>query len=158
LPRIVRLAVAAALFASPAVAQERHEAEREAEGRNHLALFVGGTAVDETVRFTLGVDYERQLSERFGVGAIADWALGGEGREFLFAVAGFYHPTSRIWLDLAPGVQRDALEGELEWVVRVGADYEFELRSGWNLSPNVNLDIGPKESLLVFGIELGRRF
>jgi hypothetical protein len=158
LPRVIYLAVAAALFASPAVAQERHEAEREAEGRNHLALFVGGTAVDETVRFTLGVDYERQLSERFGVGALADWALGGEGREFIFAVAGFYHPTPRIRLDLAPGLQRDALEGESEWVVRVGADYEFELRSGWNLSPNVNLDIGPEESLLVFGIEIGRRF
>jgi hypothetical protein len=110
------------------------------------------------VRFTLGIDYERQLSERFGVGVLADWAFGGEGRESILAAAAFYHPWRRVRLDLAPGIQRDAARDEVEFVLRVGADYEFELRDGWSLSPNLNVDFGPNESLLVFGVELGYRF
>ena len=79
-------------------------------------------------------------------------------REAICAVGLFYHPWPRVRLHLAPGVQRDAARDEVDFMVRVGADYEFELRDGWSLSPNLNVDFGPNESLLVFGVQLGYRF
>jgi hypothetical protein len=61
-------------LATGVAAQEEASKEGQPESRNRLARFVGGTALDETVRFMFGVDDERQPSERFGLDGLADWA------------------------------------------------------------------------------------
>ena len=84
-----------ALLASVGVAPDARAQESEHGGagheyhRNHFSFFFGitdgGNAEgegEESASPTLGLDYERQLSRRFGVGFLSDIAAG-DRREFV---------------------------------------------------------------------------
>jgi hypothetical protein len=136
---------------SPSAAQE------EAPRRNSIALFVGATLESgEEGAFTIGLDYERRLGRAFGVGVIADKAFGAS-RSFLILGGVFWHPVRQVRLDLAPGIEVNQDEDEL-FALRIGADYDFELRERWSIAPNVNLDFVDGRTVWVIGAELGYSF
>ncbi|MBP2646651.1 MAG: hypothetical protein H6Q77_275 [Gemmatimonadetes bacterium] len=147
----------------PAVgaAQEEGAAPESSESaprfRNKLSGFVGGTVEHEGTAFTLGLDYERRLGPLFGVGVIIDKAFGGE-RAFIAAGALYWHPLPPMRLDIAPGFERIEAEDESAFVLRLGADYDFEIKERWSLGPNVNLDLANGRAVFVFGAELGFSF
>lgn len=155
---LVTLAAAAGV---PGAAQEEGTAPESPEAaprfRNKLSGFVGGTVEDEGSAFTLGLDYERRLGPHFGVGVIIDKAFGGE-RAFIAAGALYWHPLPPMRLDIAPGFERIEAEDESAFVLRLGADYDFELTERWSLGPNVNLDLANGRAVFVFGAELGFSF
>lgn len=127
--------------------------------RGHEAgLFLGVTDVDDRLRPTLGVDYEFRIGPRWGIGAIADWAFGGEGREFVLAAAGYLHLGPALRLQLAPGIQRDKAEREIEGVVRLGIAYGIELGERWSVAPTMALDRVGGETIGVYGVTAGYRF
>lgn len=155
---LVAAAVSLACLAGPVAAQEAGAESADLAHRNQLALFLGGTDYEDRVAFTVGLDYERRLGERFGVGVLADWALGGEGREFVLAPAVFYRPLPRLRLDVATGIERNTVEKEVAFLLRLGVDYDFELNERWSVAPNLNVDLVEGETVFVFGAELGYRF
>jgi hypothetical protein len=146
----VTLPVATARAEEPAGAGHAH--------RNDLALFVGATNVDNTQRPTLGIDYERRLTPRFGAGVIADWVFGGEGREFILAPAGFLRPLPTVRVVLAAGLQRNRAEREVEGVVRLGAEYLIEVDERWSVAPGARVDFVAGETVTVLGVAVAYAF
>ena len=157
-------------------AQELPESEEpeEAEAANEVAVFLGDTRKDGHDTFTIGLDYERRLSERHGVGFLADWAATDQEREFIAAVPYFYHPPQLPGLKfiVAPGlefvgedVEVDAGEGEVEietehetlFLVRIGAGYAWEL-GRFIVGPQVNWDLVDGPDAFVFGVSAGIGF
>lgn len=146
------VAALCAVVAARATAQEN-----EREYRNSLGLFIGTTIEDgEEGSFTLGLDYERRLSKPFGVGVLLDKPFGGS-RSFIVAGGFFWHPIGPVRLDLAPGIEVNQDEDDA-FVLRLGADYDFELAERWSLAPNANLDLVDGKTVWVIGVELGYRF
>lgn len=149
--------LAGALRAQEPTRSAGHRTE-STEHRHLAGVLVGGTVADRTTRFTLGLDYERRLRGAWGVGAVADWAFGGEGREFLVAPAGFYHPWTAVRVGVAPGLQRNRETRDVGFVLRLGGEYELELDEGWSAAPNANVDFVDGRTIGVFGVGLNRRF
>jgi hypothetical protein len=138
-------------------AGEGHAAQGHSRG-HEAGLFLGVTDVDDRLRPTLGVDYEFRIGPRWGVGAIADWAFGGEGREFVLAAAGYLHLGPALRLQLAPGIQRDKAEREIEGVLRLGIAYWIGVDERWSVAPTVALDRVGGETIGVYGVTGGYRF
>ena len=107
--------------------------------------------------FTIGLDYERRLSQLIGVGGTLDWVVEGR-REFLLGPIGFLHPFagSKFWL--APLAERVRETGDWELVVRIGAGWDIPIgKSGrYSIAPTVNYDIGEEHELWNVGLAIGR--
>ncbi len=131
--------------------------ETEAIRRNSIALFVGATAEsEEETAFTIGLDYERRLGGPFGVGVLADKPFGA-ARSFLILGGFFWHPIRPVRLDLAPGLEIIQDEDDA-FVLRLGADYDFELTERWSVAPNLNVDFVSGRTVWVLGAELAYTF
>jgi hypothetical protein len=146
--------------AIPAAAQESSTESgtpEESVRRNSIGLFMGATLeADEEGAFTIGLDYERRLGAVFGIGVLADKPFGG-ARSSLLLGGLFWHPVRQVRLDVAPGIEINQGESE-EFVLRLGADYDFEIRERWSIAPNVNLDFVDGRTVWVIGAELGYSF
>ena len=146
-------------------AQEAHgEGEHSAEAGdhasgyhgNHIAIFVGVTDEEAENAFSLGLDYERRLTRRFGIGVLTDYAFG-EVRAFVIGVPIFFHATDRLKFLLAPGFE-DADAHDRETLIRIGGEYSFEMTARWSIAPTFNIDIVEDEEIFVFGVNFGRGF
>ena len=157
--RLLTLAALATLSCAtsprPATAQARVVDDA---GRHHLSVIVGATILDEDESdsaFTLGLDYEYRVSERIGLGAVAERAFGPLDSTTLLATADIH-----LWRGLAiqtgPGVE--FAEGATAFVVRLGALYEFELGGGFTLSPQAHYDFSDAEDAVVLGVAVGHAF
>jgi len=102
----------------------------------------------------VGVDYEFRFHRFVGTGVLVDYA-GGEAETTVAGVGVFFHPHRRFMFLLAPGLENN--HGHDEFLVRVGAAYEFHLR-GVSISPTVNVDFVDDDEILVYGFSLGYGF
>jgi len=152
---------------------EAHEHGEEAEHHghgyhpNHIALFFGVTDEEgHDLEFTTGFDYERRLSQHWGVGVLIDHA-GGDLRNSVLGVPVFWHPGGRWKLFAAPGVEYhngcgEVVEGhgergeidedETYFLVRLGVAYDIHLGGSWGLAPNFNVDFVEGERVWVYGL------
>jgi hypothetical protein len=146
-------------------AQESHEQsgdEGEVSGehgehefhRNHVAIFLGATVDEDESAFTLGADYERRFSKRFGIGVLADYA-SGDVRAYVVALPVFLHVTERLKFFVAAGVE-DSSHGT-ESLVKLGVDYGFKV-GGLIVAPVFTVDFVDRQEILVFGLNIGRSF
>lgn len=126
------------------------------EPANHLALFLGVTHTEGDNASTIGLDYERRVSERLGVGIVFRDHAAGDIDSTLYAVSFSIHTASPLSFVIAPGIERE--DGENSGVLRVGAEYEFEIGSGWSLAPALYFDISEDETKEVLGAALGLSF
>jgi hypothetical protein len=143
--------MACAFQTSPVLAEEggHHELHK-----NHLAVFVGWTHAEGEDEPTIGLDYERRLNERFGVGAVIDYA-GGDLESTIIAPALFLHAGPWVLLG---AVGNEHAEGEDEIVYRLGLSYQIEA-GDWTIAPGVNFDkVEDHETKEVFGVGIGRGF
>ncbi len=122
---------------------------------HHVALFLGATISDDEAAFSVGVDYEYELTELLGIGAIAEYTAGHHAT-WVLAGALFLHATEALRFKIAPGVEFE--DGEESFLLRLGASYEFELAERWTIGPDLNVDIVDGEAALVVGIGIGRKF
>ena len=131
---------------------------------NHFALFGGFTIGGqnsgdgrEKAAFTVGVDYERRLSPRWGLGVMGDWAFG-DRREFIVAAPVFLHTRSGLRFHLAPGIERIRKDGpreaKSEFLLRTGLAYDFHFGEV-SLSPSFSVDFVHGEQLHVLGASVG---
>jgi len=141
-------------------------AEEEAHHPNHVGLFLGAAYNSEAAvtDLAIGVDYEYALAEPIGLGIFAERVFA-EHAETLIGVPVSY-TVDRLQLFVAPTVllSEAAAEeasaestSEHEFLLRLGAGYEFEL-SGASLTPKINIDIVSGEVSIVPGIGVGVGF
>jgi hypothetical protein len=160
---------------------QEHDAEgaeaEEAFHKNHLSLFTGGTTESRdgstSTYFSLGLDYERRISELIGLGVSGEFVFGGEEREALAGLLFNLHPAGGLVLAAGPGLEfakeRHA-EGEVEaqqeesgtethFGFRVGVLYEFEVGQRYSIAPSIYTDfIEGKEPTFVWGLAFGVGF
>jgi hypothetical protein len=136
--------------------EERPDAAREeADRRNRVALFLGATTKDSHTHATIGLEYERRLSELIGIGAVAEGSPSG--RELVGAVPVFFHPVGGLALSVGPGFSVE--EGHTHFLVRFGVGWDFELPAGLSLAPAVSYDLteGAGDAI-VYGLMLSYAF
>jgi len=124
------------------------EGEEGPEGISEISLFLGASSNSNETAFTIGVDYQYRISNVFGVGAILDHATG-DLKSTLVAPALFLH-VKNLSFTVAPGAEFS--EDETTMVLRVGAEYEFEL-SRFAIIPGVFYDTERnEEATWVYGV------
>ena len=134
------------------LAQEREE--DGGEGRNELALFLGGTTNKDATAITFGLDYQYRLDPLLGIGALIDHAAG-EIKSTLVGIGTFVH-FQRWEITFAPAVEFTG--DEINPSFRLGLKYEIKL-SAFSISPAVNVD-GARggEFSVVYGLSVGTEF
>ena len=143
---------------SIAAAEEDHGKSHHFH-KNHFALFLGTTQPADhsgiaDAAFTVGIDYERRLNRRIGVGFLADVVTGGN-REFLVGLPMFLHVGKRAKFQLAPGWHKVAEGQEKGLVWRTGFLWDFEVGKN-TVSPSIYYDITEHDNLFVVGVGIGK--
>ena len=117
-------------------------------------MFIGITSESRRERgLALGVEYERRLSNSFGIGLLAEHTFG-DLNFWVYAVPFAYH-TGRWKLYVAPGIE-DGDHGS-ESLLRIGAEYGFEVGE-WEISPQLDVDFIGGEEVWVLGVVFGKGF
>ena len=134
-------------------------AAAESEGhnkKNHASVLIGGTYVPDAdhTAFTLGLDLEHEITHRFGVGLVVEYAFEPIDATSLFAVVDV-HLARGVVLQMGPGVEW--VEHETYAVGRIGLFYEVEIGE-FVVAPSVSYGISEGEDSLVFGAAIGTKF
>ena len=127
------------------------------DGRNKLALFVGGTHVDGDTGPSVGLDYEYRFSRMFGIGGTIEYSGSGI-REGLIAVSLNWHVWRELKFFVAPGLKIEAEHDSESFVLRLGVEYGIDVGRGWEIAPAVMVDITNGDDAFVFGASIGRSF
>lgn len=126
---------------------------------NMLEVFLGNTYEDsehgDENGFTVGLTYERRLSELLGIGGFYEYTAG-DFDKWSIGVPLFIHPYEGWRFALAPGLEHR--ESDDEFLFRTGVAYEFELSEQWVMMPEFNIDFVDGEDAFVFGLTFGFGF
>ena len=139
---------------------------------NHLAVFVGGTAMMEKkgTYFTLGLDYLRILStsRKWGAGGFAE-VIFTKHPEWVFGALIYYRLVEQFFIRTGPGIEIlrheeidpecncTNVKSETEFLYRIGLGYSYH-KNSLILSPTVDLDFIRSETAFVFGLNVGFSF
>ena len=181
---VVRLIAASALMtgavvlaAHPVVAQEPEEEGHEAPQHafdNEIAVFVGNTRKLGGDAFTVGMEYIRELTPRFGTGIFFDWATNHAERSFIAGIPLYIQSgLGHLSITVGAGVEKETeveVEHETEedeahgggylFLARFGAQYPFHFGSQGRfvVAPQTNLDLTKNENAWVLGAIVGVAF
>ncbi len=131
--------------------------EKGLEHRHGTELFIGNTHDDGEDGFTVGLGYEYRLNQLFGIGGIVEYA-GGDFEEWTLAVPFILHPYKEWRFLVAPGVAIPTNDEHDDFLIRVGAAYEFEIGKKWALVPAFNVNFVDNKEVLTFGLGFGYKF
>lgn len=128
----------------------------EPEKKNHASVLIGGTHIPDAdhTAFTLGIDLEHEITHRFGVGLVVEYAFDPIDATSLFGVVDI-HLGHGFVLQAGPGVEW--VEHETYAVGRIGVFYEIEVGE-FILAPSISYDISEAEDSIVFGTAIGTKF
>jgi hypothetical protein len=135
-------------------APETHAEQADHPHRHHVALFVGASNNDHEIDLSLGAEYELRFRRIVGGGVLIDRA-GGRAGSTVVGVGVWIHPVGDFKFLLAPGLE--FRNDSTEFLVRVGAAYDFHIKS-FSISPTFNVDFVDSEEILVYGVHLGYGF
>lgn len=156
-PRWLALFTVFLLLAGPprAMAERPAGENGHAFHSNHLALFTGFSGEVRRERsFSLGLDYERRISESFGVGALVERASGD--RDFWIAAIPFSWHRRHWKFSIAPGVEHEEGHGD-HGLIRLGAGYAFDM-DGIEVAPLVSVDFVNGDTVYILGVTVGKGF
>ena len=152
--------IATAIFISTAKAGENEHGKLP---HHHLAAFVGvGFEEDKNGHYendtAIGVKYELQFHEKWGVGLDVEKLYGDDtDRAWVVAIPLRFYLDENWKLFLGPGYE---LKGDHDkYLTRTGVAYEFDLKDGWSLSPEIVIDfISGGATTYVAGVAIGHSF
>jgi hypothetical protein len=125
------------------------------EGRNELGLYLGWTASGSEGGFSVGIDYEHRLNQRFGIGCTVEHT-GSDFRENIIAISFNWHPWKELKLFAAPGLEIE--DDETGALLRLGFEYGFGIGKGFEIAPGVAFDFTEDEHATVIGAVISRKF
>ena len=166
LTTICTIAIVGALYlaitAPHLLAADQMTATQADIGHHHqhvIEFFVGNTYEDahhgSENGFTVGVTYERRLSKLLGVGGAYEYAAG-DFDKWSIGIPLFIHPYKGLRFQLAPGLEHK--KSEDEFLLRIGAAYEFMLSERWMLIPEIAVDFVDGDEAVVYGLAFGFGF
>jgi hypothetical protein len=160
LHRTLLAAVILLLGMGTALGAQEHEGEEEHHRPNVFAVFLGGAAHlasdghESENGGAIGLEYARHLSDRFKLGAVAEWASSERSRNFVFVVPVLLRVAGDFFLVAGPGIESVPGEGEegdeTAFLARFGAVYEIEL-GGFVIGPQLNADVSDGRWTLIYG-------
>lgn len=141
------------------------EGEEHHLPHNHVALIIG-TAMErhdghEEDGGLLGLEYERQYSEKWGIGGIFEQeAFGGRtNRHAILAIPVSYHVNKHWRLFMAPGIEFRKFGDPDKALLRLGTGYEFNLSSHLTIAPEFQVDfVAGGARVYVFALAFGYGF
>lgn len=158
---MVVLASAAALGPQRALANE--DSGHREYPHSHLALFAGAGFEQaknghKEEGSALGLEYEYQFEEKWGVGVDIERLFGsGTHRSSVAVLPVSFHATESWRLFAGPGFELG--ETGDKFLGRIGVACELPLRNSWSVSPEILVDfIEDGATTIVIGIALGRGF
>ena len=168
------------LAASPSWAQEHSQHVSESHEhfhRNELALVLASTYEAEKGKnfFTIGGEYERRLTSRFGISATVEHLSDVDAWVFVFPVTirlvrglkfmigpGFEHLSRRASLEGHEDPHESSPESspaeegaDKLFLFRFGVHYGFEFGGRYSITPGVDLDLINEEHGLAKAIVYG---
>ena len=143
------------VIAAETEGKEAH-GEEEGHGKHALGPFIGVTREDGENRETLGIEYSYRINKSWSVGGVIERAERDKHSTLAIVFAHWW--PYKGWY-LGAGIGRKDPGDERENTVRATLGYEFELKGGWGISPQANLDaIEGHDNEEVYGIAIGKRF
>ena len=159
-------------------AQEEIETENnEEESKNQLTLVLGYTHIPDAYEEgklnesvfvpTIGIDYFRELNEKWFVGVVIDLELGNylvnfnkeelerESALIIGALAG-YEILENWSLMVGPAIEFE--ENKSLFVIRAGTEYRFPLQNNWSILPSFNYDFKEEYSTWSINIGIAKKF
>jgi len=133
------------------------EDESADDDRNLLGAYLGVTTSGDEEGVSVGIEYERRLSARFGIGAVIEHT-GADFRENIVAVSFAWHPWKELKLFAAPGVAIETAEASSEALLRVGVDYGLGIGKGFEIAPGIAFDFTESENSVVIGAVFSKSF
>jgi hypothetical protein len=128
--------------------------EQGQDSKNEIAVFLGITHEGRRDNAgALGLEYERRINKTLGIGALAEFTAG-DSDFWVYAIPLSLH-FDRWKLVVAPGLEN--CDGHTEWLVRLGAGYEFEA-GGTKITPGLNVDFVDGDAVVIIGIAFGIGF
>ena len=138
-----------------ALAEETAHGHVSDPHKNIVGIFAGITHGDRRLNApALGLEYARHIRGNFSIGAIAEFTAG-DADVWVFAVP-FAYSLGHWKMYVAPGIE-DGHHGK-EDLVRLGVERAFEMSGGWEIAPQLNVDIVDGEDVWVIGAFFARRF
>lgn len=146
---------AISLAASNALAEETASEHVSDHHKNVVGIFAGMAhgGLRENAP-TIGVEYARHIRGNFSIGAIAEYAAG-DADFWVFAIP-FAYSLGDWKIYAAPGIE-DGHHGKEE-LLRLGVERTFEISGGWEIAPQLNVDVGDGDVVWVIGALFARRF
>lgn len=118
-------------------------------------LFLGYTTERGGGGFTVGGQYEYRMNDKFGIGGLVDLVFASKF-SFVGAAAFYWHPMPKLTVLGAPGYSWSRKD---EFITRVGAAYDFELKdAGFALAPAVYVDLFAEDTPIIAGVYLSKKF
>ena len=165
------------LFSFKMNAQDEVESETNEEPKNQITVVIGYTHIpdafeegklNESVFIpTIGVDYFRELNEKWFVGLVLDLELGNYLVNFkreelernsalvIGALAGY--EVAKNWALLAgPAIEFE--KNKNLFVFRAGTEYRFKLENNWSILPSVNYDFKEEYSSWSLSVGVAKKF
>jgi len=139
------------LLILPAFTQAEESGD-EGFKRNGFEFFAGATFNHSETDASIGLSYERRVTEKFGIGGLVEYT---NGREWVYAVPFSWRITDPWKVIIAPGWEHE--EGENTYLTRLGTSYEFKIGE-MTLAPEINFDFVDGDTAFVAGVSLGWAF
>ena len=161
----VPLTLLASLFLSIPDFSMASEGSASHSPHNHIA-FILGTATEnhDSHRQSgglLGLEYERQYSETWGVGAVFEQEAFGDrtNRHAIVAIPVSYHPNEHWRLFMAPGLEFHSPGDPGKALLRIGSGYEFKIGGHFTVAPEFQIDfVAGGAKVYVFAVAFGYGF
>jgi hypothetical protein len=120
-------------------------------GRRHIKGYFGWQT-DGATDFVLGAEFVWHQGRRFGLSGFTEAIFADDFRLAIGATAQL-HLRNRLYFEAGPGF---AFDGGSDFFWRVGAGYELSL--GLTITPKLHLDFIDGETVLGYGLAIGRRW
>jgi opacity protein-like surface antigen len=112
-----------------------------------------GWQTDGGTDFVLGAEFVKYQGRRIGLAGFAELIFADDFRFALGATAQ-WHTRGRLYLETGPGL---SINGGTEFFWRVGGGWEIS-PVGLVITPKLYLDFIEGETLLGYGLSIGRKF
>lgn len=142
------------LVAPPAYSESAEEAEQEKN--NTLGIFVGITEEERRENgLALGVEGSHYFRPSFGVAGVVEYTFGDIDAWVIVAAPVYRTGRWKFWL--GPGIEESDASDDVEFLVRAGTDYSFEVGS-FEIAPQLNFDFVDGDIVAVLGVLFAREF
>lgn len=124
--------------------------------KNVVSGFIGITGQERRERaLTLGVEYNRWVTPKFGIGIGIERALGD--LDFTVIAVPFSYRINSWKLFAGPGWESSEIGSGRHFLARLGAEYIIQ-KEGYEIAPKIMFDIIDGDVVVVGGVAIGLGF